>query len=55
MAAAEDEEVLAKLPPDRTEVVLLTEVERAAFVDAAAPVAAEWRARFGGRVTEYLA
>jgi hypothetical protein len=55
MAAAEDEAVLAKLPPEGTEIVRLTEAERASFVDAVAPVVAGWRARPGKLVSDYLA
>lgn len=55
MAAAEDGEVLAKLDPDRTEIIRLTDAERAAFVDAVAPVVARLRDRLGARLFDYLA
>lgn len=55
MAAAEDGEVLAKLDPDATEIVRLTDAERAAFVEAVAPVVARLRERLGPRLFDYLA
>ena len=55
MAAAEDGEVLAKLEPAGTEVIRLTDGERAAFVDAVAPVVATWRDRLGPELFAYLA
>lgn len=53
MAAAEDREVLAKLDPAETEIVRLTEAERVAFIDAVAPVVADWREHLGDW-TEFL-
>jgi C4-dicarboxylate-binding protein DctP len=54
LAAAEDGEALAKLERDGTAVVRLTEAERAVFADAVAPVTAEWRARLGSGLSDYL-
>ena len=55
MAAAEDAEVLARLGPEQTEIVRLTDAERAAFVRAVAPVEAGLRERLGARLFDYLA
>lgn len=46
IAAAEDEEVLARLDPAENEVITLTEAERAAFVRATEPVLAKYRKEF---------
>jgi TRAP-type C4-dicarboxylate transport system substrate-binding protein len=54
LAAAEDDEVLAKLERVGVAIARLTDAERAAFAEAVAPVAAEWRARLGSRVFDYL-
>jgi C4-dicarboxylate-binding protein DctP len=54
LAATEDAEVLAKLQGDGVAIARLTEAEQAAFADAVAPVAAEWRARLGSGLLDYL-
>lgn len=54
-AAAADGEVLSKLDPARTEIIRLTDTERAVFVDALAPVVARARDRLGARLFDYLA
>jgi C4-dicarboxylate-binding protein DctP len=54
LAAAEDGEALAKLERVGMEVARLTQADRAAFVEAVAPVAAEWRARLDPRLFDHL-
>lgn len=54
LAATEDAAVLAKLERDAVAIVRLTDAERAAFAEAAAPVTAEWRARLGSGFLDYL-
>jgi len=43
LAAAEDEQILAKLDSRRNEVIHLTDAERAAFVAAVQPVLLKYR------------
>lgn len=43
LAAAEDEQILAKFDPSRNEVIHLTDAERAAFVAAVQPVLLKYR------------
>jgi TRAP-type C4-dicarboxylate transport system substrate-binding protein len=54
LAAAEDGEALAKLSRDGVAIVRLTDAERAGFVEAVAPVAAERRARLDPELLRYL-
>ncbi len=55
MAAAEDRDALAKLAAAGCEIVTLTETERAAFVDAVAPVVARQRTALPTGLFEALA
>ncbi len=54
-AAAEDSNVLARLNPDETEIVRLSDAERALFVEAVAPVIDQQRAALGNDMFDYLA
>jgi tripartite ATP-independent transporter DctP family solute receptor len=54
-AAAEDSGVLARLDPDQTEIVRLSDGERALFVEAVAPVIEKQRAALGNEMFDYLA
>ena len=55
LAAAEDEQVLARVDPAENDLIRLTDSERAAFVRAVEPVVAKYRARLGPKLFEYLA
>ncbi len=54
LAAAEDQNVLARLDPRDNEVVLLSVAERAAFVEAVQPVLARHRAQLDPQLFTYL-
>jgi tripartite ATP-independent transporter DctP family solute receptor len=54
LAAAQDDDVLAKLHPRQNHIVRLTDAERALFVEAVAPVVAEQRQAFGEQLFGYL-
>jgi TRAP-type C4-dicarboxylate transport system substrate-binding protein len=54
-AAAEDIDVLARLNPDNTKIVRLSDPERALFVEAVAPVIDRQRAALGNDMFDYLA
>lgn len=53
-AAAEDDAVLAKIDPDRNEIIHLTAEERAGFAAAVAPLVDEQRERFGAELIGHL-
>jgi C4-dicarboxylate-binding protein DctP len=54
-AAAEDSGVLARLNPDQTEIVRLSDGERALFIKAVAPIIERQRAALGNEMFDYLA
>jgi tripartite ATP-independent transporter DctP family solute receptor len=54
LAAAEDEEILAKLDPRENEIVRLTPGERAAFVQAVEPVLARHRKNLDAQLFDYI-
>jgi C4-dicarboxylate-binding protein DctP len=54
-ASAADEEVLAGIDPAQNEIIRLTDDERAAFVEAVAPLVREQRERFGDDLLSTLA
>ncbi len=54
LAAAEDAEILAKLDPDKNDVVTLTDAEQMAFVDAVQTVLAKCRREFDPELFSYL-
>ncbi|HXF66711.1 MAG TPA: TRAP transporter substrate-binding protein [Burkholderiales bacterium] len=54
IAAAEDEQVLARLDPAENEVISLTDAERAAFVRATEPVLAKYRDELDPKLFAYL-
>lgn len=54
LAAAEDDEVLARLQPDQHAIVHLTAAERAQFVEAVTPLLEEQRNAFGDGLFAYL-
>ncbi len=54
LAAAEDEDVLAKLHPDQNDIVRLTDAERSLFVDVVAPLVDAQRRIFGPILFGYL-
>jgi len=54
LAAAEDEDVLAKLRLSQNDIIRLTDSERARFVEAVAPVVEEQRHAFGNHLFGYL-
>jgi tripartite ATP-independent transporter DctP family solute receptor len=53
-AAAEDNGVLARLNPDQTEIVRLSDGERALFISAVAPIIERQRAVLGDELFDYL-
>lgn len=53
-ATAEDTDVLAKLDPDETRIVRLSDAERALFVEAVAPVIEAQREALGNNLFDYL-
>jgi TRAP-type C4-dicarboxylate transport system substrate-binding protein len=53
-ASAADEEVLAGIDPAQNEIIRLTDDERAAFVEAVAPLVREQRERFGEEILSAL-
>ena len=54
LATAEDDEILAKFDAKETEIVHLTDAERALFIDAVSPLVEEQRAQFGSEALAYL-
>lgn len=54
LAAAEDDDILARIDPRENEVIRPTAAEREAFVQAVAPVVARHRASLDPKVFEYL-
>ena len=54
LAAAEDDEILARLDPRENEVIHLSDAERARFIDAVRPVLDRHRAEFDARLFAYL-
>jgi TRAP-type C4-dicarboxylate transport system substrate-binding protein len=54
LAAAEDDEIMAKLDPAQNEVIRLTDAERAEFVRAVQPVLEKYRKRLGPELFAYL-
>ena len=54
LAAAEDACVLAKLDPDKNDVIILTDAEHVAFVDAVQPVLAKCRRELDRELFSYL-
>lgn len=54
LAAAEDEAILKMLDPARNDVIRLTDVERAAFMRAVAPVLAKYRRELDPTLFAYL-
>jgi TRAP-type C4-dicarboxylate transport system substrate-binding protein len=54
LAAAEDNDVLAKLQSTQNDIILLTDAERALFREAVAPVVEEQRRVFGYELFEHL-
>ena len=54
LAAAEDTRVLPLLEAGETEIVRLSELERALFVDAVAPIIDDQRAKFGNELFDHL-
>ena len=54
LAAAEDDEVLAKLDPRENDVIRLTAAERDAFVKAVEPVLAKHRGNLDPKLFDYL-
>ena len=54
LAAAEDACVLAKLDPDKNDVITLTDAEHVAFVDAVQPVLAKCRRELDPELFSYL-
>lgn len=55
LAAAQDAEVMKALDPEKNEVIELSDAERAAFVEAVAPLVAEYRRKLDPKLFEYLA
>lgn len=55
LAAAEDEEILAKFDRTRVEIIELTAAERAAFVAAMQPLLARYREALGSELFAWLA
>jgi TRAP-type C4-dicarboxylate transport system substrate-binding protein len=54
LAAAEDDEIMAKLDPAQNEVIRLTDAERAEFVRVVQPVLEKYRKRLGPELFAYL-
>lgn len=54
MAAAEDIDILAKLDPAENEVISLSQVERAAFIQAVAPIIDEQRDIIGDELMDFV-
>ena len=54
LAAAEDEQILAKFDPRHNEVVHLTDAERAAFVAAVQPVLLKYRREFDPQLFAWI-
>lgn len=54
LAAAEDEEIMAKFPPD-TVLIHLTLAEQAAFVEAVRPMLSKYRSALGETLFDHLA
>jgi TRAP-type C4-dicarboxylate transport system substrate-binding protein len=54
LAAAEDDHVLAELCLTGNDIARLTEAERAAFVEAVAPVREQQQQAFGGQLFSYF-
>lgn len=54
LAAAEDDEIMAKLDPAKNEVITLTEPERGAFIKAVEPVLAKHRKQLDPKLFAYL-
>ena len=54
LATAEDDEILAKFNSNETEIVRLTDAERALFIDAVSPLIEEQRAQFGSEALVHL-
>ena len=54
-AAAEDQEVMAKLDPSQNDIVELSDLERAQFIHTLAPLVEEQRARFGDGLFRHFA
>ena len=55
LAAAEDDEILAKIDPRENEIHRLTDAERAQFVEAVEPVLAKYRKTLDARLFKALA
>jgi len=55
LAAAEDEEILAKIDPQENDVIRLSAAEREAFVKAVEPVVAAYRKTLDPKLFEFLA
>jgi TRAP-type C4-dicarboxylate transport system substrate-binding protein len=53
-AATEDEDVLAKLRRGQNDIIHLTDLERASFIEAVAPVVQEQRPIFGNQLFRHL-
>jgi len=53
-AAAEDDEVMARLRPSQNEITPLTDAARAEFTRLLAPLVNEQRARFGDDLFRHL-
>ena len=54
LAAAEDEEILAKIDPQENDVIRLSAAEREAFVEAVEPVLATYRKTLDPKLFDYL-
>ena len=54
LAAAEDDEILAKFKPDENEIIRLTDTERALFLATVSPLIEEQRTRFGTETLAHL-
>ena len=54
LAAAEDDEIMAKLDPRQNDIIRLSDAERAAFVQAVEPVLAKYRRELDPRLFELL-
>jgi TRAP-type C4-dicarboxylate transport system substrate-binding protein len=54
LAAAEDEEIIAKLDPATNDVIRLTDGEREAFIRAVQPVVEKYRTQLDARLFAYL-
>jgi TRAP-type C4-dicarboxylate transport system substrate-binding protein len=54
LAAAEDEEIMAKLDPATNDVIRLTDGEREAFIRAVQPVVEKYRTQLDARLFAYL-